>query len=601
MNPKKTYYLLLSCIILLAFAIRLLGINQPFNEDELHWAYSAEVRDWFGTITFNTPLSMYFLNTFTTIFGVSTETIRLSFVIIGIITILITTKFAAEKYNKKTAIIAALLLAINPLHVLASLQAAYEGSTLTLFFITTLFFLTRNSNLLTGTSFGMAVLSKLSALFIIPPIIFLHFFSKNHTVLKSLKKTFIITLIAMIPLILFFALPSILTDSPALVNSIIKLLSKQTNISNGISGIVMQYGHAFVWLGPILTFLPILALRYKTKNRLHFIAIIITVIFYFLLTINTAPPIERYWMILLPSLSIISAHIIAQNIKKEKKTIILLVTTCTLAFIIAICINLPDAENVPFYPKQKFIDKIFSLEFNWLIPLTGSSGPLGFYINAINPTIFTFTALLLLMILLFNTKHKITILLLFLGISTGYQLFFVQEYLLSLTQPNIPHITQKTIEYINTNNLQEPIYYFKNYALFYHFDKKYYEKKQPITLPSKFNYLNKSAYDKEELKNKVAKTVYQSWYPGFVSLSFVDDDENRSNMLLEQFKKNSGTVVFIDFPTLNKQGPLWKTIQQCNEIKKFSDKGKTVAYIFDCDKLKHAKASSAKETNEQAV
>ena len=133
MTSEKKYTCILFFVLAIAFAIRFLGISQPFNEDELHWAHSARARDWLGTVTFNAPLSIYALNTFTALFGVSTETIRLTFILAGLLTILIAAKLAREQYNKLTALITALLLAINPLHVLASLQAAYEGSFMTLF------------------------------------------------------------------------------------------------------------------------------------------------------------------------------------------------------------------------------------------------------------------------------------------------------------------------------------------------------------------------------------------------------------------------------------------------------------------------------------
>ena len=136
---KKNYGLLLSSILFIAFAIRIIGINQPINEDELHWAYSAESRDWLGTTMRNSPLSIYAMNTITSLLGVNTQTIKLTFILAGIATILVASKLAKEQYGQKTALLTASLLAINPLHILASLQTAYEGSFLTLFFASTLY------------------------------------------------------------------------------------------------------------------------------------------------------------------------------------------------------------------------------------------------------------------------------------------------------------------------------------------------------------------------------------------------------------------------------------------------------------------------------
>lgn len=591
MDQDKTYYVILTSILILAFAIRLLGTNQPFNEDELHWAHSATVRDWFGTVTFNTPLSVYFLNAFTSIFGVSVETIRLMFIIISIATIIVTAIFAKQQYGKRPALFAALLLTINPLHVLASLQAAYEGSVLTLFFVTTLLFLSRNKVFLTGIAFGLAILSKSSALFIIPPIVFTYLFMTHHRFTESIKQTIIITLIALLPFIIFFALPSIILQSPALINSIVKLFSPQAASSTGVVSLIIQYGYALLWLGPLFTFLPSLAWKTMGKKPIHFIAVITTIIFYFLLTRNTTPPIERYWMILLPSLAIISAQQISENIKIHTRKImaILLLTTIT-AFIAAFLINAQDAELLPFYPKQQYVNKITALQFDFLIPITGSSGPLGFYLNFVNPALFTLLSLILIILFfILKQKNKYLTLLLVLGIGAGYQLFFIQEYLISQTQPDIPDITRQTTTYINTNNLKEPIYYFKNYALFYHFDKKYFKDKQPLSSPTKFNYFDKDRYDLKRIQEQITATVSQSWYPGFVSLSFVDDTVEKSKALQERFEHEGGTIVLIDFPTLNKNGLLWNAINKCNKIKTFTEKNKEVGHIFDCEKLKQLK------------
>ena len=74
-------------ILLIALILRLFVATQPFEEDEYHWAGSAERGDWFGSVMRNSPLSIYVMQIFVQFFGLSVLSIRLPFIIVGLIPI----------------------------------------------------------------------------------------------------------------------------------------------------------------------------------------------------------------------------------------------------------------------------------------------------------------------------------------------------------------------------------------------------------------------------------------------------------------------------------------------------------------------------------
>lgn len=592
-HSPKIYHILLLSTIILAIIIRLFGITQPFNEDELHWAYSTEVRDWFGTVMRNSPLSIYVMNAFTAIFGVNPITLRLPFIIVGILTILMTAKLALEQHGKRTSILAAFFLAIHPLHILASLQATYEGSFLAFFFITTLFFLSRYQRrysaiylYFAGIAFGLSMLTKTAALLLIPPIAFFFLYTVHQRLFLALKQTSLIFLIGLALFILGFAIPSILIQSPAFVNVITQLLSQKDLPRINSFFILFQYAYALLWLGPLFLFLPFYSIFKQHTDRLHAVSIIYVILFYFIAIRESSPPLERYWMILLPSFAIMSARTTLSILKPTFLNLYAILTSLALTFSFLFITHLMPAKMIPFYPKINYLSALFSFDWNFLVPITGSSGPLGFYLHFLPFTIiFIIEAVLFLIICFVSTKNKTRfpsiLFTLLLGMSLGYALFFDQEYLFSATGPNISDVTRQVITYVNSNNLPLPIYYFRNYALFYHFDN--YTPPSPSLPP--FDYFNHASYQPPHLQELRTHATQQPFTPYFVPLSFVDDAVEKSNHLLKELKQKGGSIIFIDFPYLSKEGALWQTIQQCKRLTQFHTKGPTTGYIFDCNNL----------------
>lgn len=115
-------------IVLLAFILRVTNLNQSLWLDEAINVIYARDNNFLWFISkyplgdFHPPLYFAILWIWSHIFGSSEISVRLPSVIFGVLTVVVTFLIAKE-YSKKIALIAALLLAIAPLHIYYSQEA----------------------------------------------------------------------------------------------------------------------------------------------------------------------------------------------------------------------------------------------------------------------------------------------------------------------------------------------------------------------------------------------------------------------------------------------------------------------------------------------
>lgn len=110
-------------IIIFGLALRLISLNQSLWLDEAINTLAVQNYNFFDLITkyaradFHPPGWFIILWTWTKIFGYSEIAVRLPSVIFGTITILIVYLICRKLFSQKLALIAALLLSVNPLHI----------------------------------------------------------------------------------------------------------------------------------------------------------------------------------------------------------------------------------------------------------------------------------------------------------------------------------------------------------------------------------------------------------------------------------------------------------------------------------------------------
>src|SRR5215211_1112996 len=200
-------------VMLLAAGIRLWGINQiGFNTDEAVYAGQASaiaqvpvLREIFPVFRAH-PLLFQFVLALLFNFGVSDLAARLLAVAIGVITVYIVYRLGSLMYGENTGILAALILALMPYHVIVSRQVLLDGplvfcSTLTLYLLAR-YALTGNPIWLhaAGIGMGLTFLAKETGIILLGSIYSFFALSREVPVrLQDLLLSFALMAIMILP------------------------------------------------------------------------------------------------------------------------------------------------------------------------------------------------------------------------------------------------------------------------------------------------------------------------------------------------------------------------------------------------------------------
>ena len=224
------------------------------------------------------------------------------------------------------------------------------------------------------------------------------------------------------------------------------------------------------------------------------------------------------------------------GIKLNKKVLI----TSILVFVaLAIFAVYANPQVLPLNPKIAYVNKIKHLDFNFLIPMTGGSGPIGFYVSALFVLVVWVVGVSGALAVIYRYKYKNALLLLFLVFGIGYNLVLTNENVFGSMYGSVDGIAKMGLGYIDKNpNIKEVITYYDTGAYYLREFHKY---------SSRFYTAPTRDYTKK-------LTEYRGHY------------------------------MIVDFPAIDKSSDYWKLINRCPIDKKFNDK-KVDIYIFDCQKI----------------
>jgi len=537
---KKLFLILLS----IAFLIRLLGINTVLHTDEVSWAMAVlqpfpKYINWIP----HPPLAVILYKIPSILFEVTTQNLRIVPLIFGLLTIFLTYKIGQKLYNEKAAIIATILMTFSFWHNIASTQVDMDGSILTFIFLFFFFIYLKYEKkakltylLYCGILLGAALLTKFTGILLL--VIFaLYIFFKD----RNLKNTAIQVLIVALTGFGVFFIYLILTRifAPYMLDVI---FLRASIITPKFSLLSLLY--LLLWATPLLLGLALIQIsKLKKKDSLFIIWIFVQLIFYMFLGSPLSSPFDRYLMILIPPLAILTGNYLTQ-LKFDKKTFF---STLIISYFVFILINL----NTTYLPHSfgNYFTYLKNFNWNFYLPFTGSSGPtMG--INFITIAITMIASLFLIPSILYLKKHRNKLILIFLAINLSFNLLLIQESTLSLVYPSVSQAQYELYAYIKINEIPRPIYSNLRSPLFYLNEESTYSlytRRGDIFL--EFNY----AYTTDQI----------------ISLQDIIAAEH-------------GTFVVIDYPTLDKENNLWKLITACELKKTFFQKQTPMAYIYTC-------------------
>lgn len=551
MNKKNGYYFLIT-ILFIALIIRLIGINKFFFADEAGWASITE-HIIYNFFTFlpgygifpHPPIGPLIYIIFSSIFGDSTWVFRLVPIIFGMGSIILTYLIAKKIYNEKIALISAAIMTFSFWHVLASLQVDIDGSILTFFIIAYFYCLISYESdnnkkwmYLSAIFLGLAFLTKYPSIFL-PVTTLIYFLIKTRDVKKTFKFLFPIFTLGFL-IFLIYPIYSFI------VNPDIFMASIKWGLTNSVHTIKFRVlFYLIFWTTPLLI-APFIWSFFESdkRDKLLKIFVIVAIIGYIFFLGATKGPFERYLMIIIPFISILTAKLLSE-IKFNKKNLIIGSLFFILSFSVLLIINFSEVRYLK-HDTGLYINEAINLKWDFNFPYTGSSGP-EFWINFLSSWIIVLSGLAFLLFIFFkiikNSKLATYALIIFFSLSLSFNLFLINEYLFSTTHPDMDVVNKEILNF----NIKE-----------------------------KYNTSISVSYFQQGLSYYLDNSTYGSM------LFFSDENFNKINKTI---LKNDSTVLMVEFPGIDKNSISWLYLEKnCNLSKIFKFKNKEMAYLFYCDK-----------------
>lgn len=536
-------------IFVVFISLRFLGIGQFIHQDEYRWADIADgiARSNYDLASPHPPLMQGLFYVFSIFAGIfdyhNFRPIPLFFSILGFfIAYLISLRYNSSPW---ATCITIGLLAVNTYSLIASLMLDIDGVIMPFFVLLTYYFYLRGLidgdkrfiPFLVAAIVGGFMAKESFVLFAgALALDYLWIIYERGDLRVGIKKLFYLFGGLILLTGAFYAFYG--SSHPWFVKYMLTHLKTIKDFSSrSYFDLFLRLFKFFIWLSPLLT-LPVIYGLFKkeifNKYRVWYIYIIFNLLFYLVIFNFSTLPIERYLMAVIVPAVFISSEIIyslTKGLRINKKY--LFVSIAAFVMVMAVTILIKN-EVIPLNPKEAYVDKLRSLDFNFLIPLTGGSGPIGFYASA---QFILWVWIICAAGLFFNKKAGLAYLFLIFGL--GYNIFLSNEFLFGNSYGSVDKITKQSVDYVIKNkDIKDVITYYDAGVYYLKAADKY----------------NARFYTAPTRDYSIRINAYRGYY------------------------------MIVDFPAIDKKSQYWKLISRCKLEQKFTDKY-VDSYIFDCRSL----------------
>ncbi len=532
--------------------IRFFGLGQFYHQDEYRWVSIANSAVFGDLSSPHPPIMELSLSLAGRFFGY--DNLRVVPFVFSLFNLLMIYLLARRLGGRKTAYFAVGLFVVSVYSLIANLQIDIDGAILPFFVLLSYYFylkVTVDKDKRFIWLFLVAVvggfLAKISFFLFVAALAVHHllalFTDKKFKV--DIKKLLILLAVVMLLALGVYVFYNFENSRILEYASGFKVFNFG---SRSYFDLFLRLFKFFIWLSPIL-FLPVMAGLFRreifTKHRVWFIYILFNLIFYLIIFDFTRLPIERYFMFIIAPAILISVDLLSSLVlrinpstplRTSKKYLFLSLGGFLLLLIVTATVSY---EILPLNPKIAYLDKLKSLNFNFLIPLTGGSGPIGFYVSAQFILWTWFVSVGTLLASFFTKKYREILIMIFITFGVGYNIILSSEHLFGNLYGSVDRITKESVDYvINNKEINGVITYYDAGVYYLKINNKY---------DSRF-------YTAPNRDYTIKLTEYRGHY------------------------------LIVDFPAIDKKSEYWRLISRCNLDKKFMDKY-VDSYIFDCRAL----------------
>ena len=535
---KNNYWLWL--LVLLVVFTRFLGLDQLYHQDEYRWVSQVYTTEFGKVDSPHPPIMQGILSLGGKVFGYNN--LRIIPFVFGVLNLFLIYALSRKiTGNKKIAYLAAGLYAISVYGLIANLMLDVDGAVLPFFVLLTYYFYIRiikdgdKKFILPLAAVIIAgLLTKLSFVLFFGALAveYLCILYDRGKFVREVKRAGLILGISGIFVVGFYFLYG---------KADLRFIEYSTNFkflnftSRAYFELFLRMFKFFIWLSPLL-FLPMAYGLFRkdlfTKYRLWYIYTLFNFIFYLVIFDFARLPIERYFMFIIAPSVIISGHVIyslLSGLDKRRFFLSMLGFAVFLVFTLLIAYDI-----VPLNPKEAYVEKIKDLNFNFLIPMTGGSGPIGFYVSA---QFILWAWVAGFMWLLFNKKKMAIAFFIVFGV--GYNLMLSIENLTGVFYGNVNNVTKASVERVDNDQEIHDVVTYYDAGVYY-----------------------------LKIADKYTGRLYTA----------------PSRDYSQRLTNHRGYYMIVDFPAIDKNSLYWKLISRCEIAQKFTDKY-VDSYVFDCRSL----------------
>lgn len=560
MEKKEKWFLFF--IIFSAIVSRWTLLDQLFYMDDIIVLEIAKNSYFFApaTISAHPALLQALLTIPSMLFGIKEWTFHLAAFIFTIATIPLLYLYAKSKYDQKTAIWAIIFLTFSGWHVYASATNVGGEGILAFFIILIAYMIEKNEkcewwvSLSTGAIIGIATLIKETAILIIPVVVLLFIFKKEE-IKEPIKKLSAILIGIGIVWIVYVGI-AIATENKGHLAALIGLATRPGYIEPTLMHYLFSYTKIAFWISPLFSIVPLLwFFKKEEKEKRKDFSVLLILIYgsFFIFYMSPVFDKARYLLVLAPFLAMLSGNFFVKEEINRKKAVTLFFLTI-IFFGLFFFIN-TERSMISLERQDLIQSQIESRSFNIDLGIVSETGNPGLVINlriillvyliaGISATgYFIFERMNVQKTLKKQMLLKEIFFIMLLSSTLGYNVFLAEEVLFHGTSPNYEKTAREIHEYAKTNDLSEPIILIKDPSMKWYLQEKY----------TRFE-----TFDTINLNDEKIKALKATISEG-------------------------GSILLIDIPFINKEGELWKVInEECVAIYIVENKGIKVGGVWSC-------------------
>ena len=561
LKSYKREIMIFSSILLVFAALRAFGIHLPYHQDEWKNVSVSRTVEGAGDFFAHPPLMQMIFVADNFIFG--GDNMRVVPFLFSIASAVLLYFVVRNRIDKRAAAWSVGLFSISFYNILGSLSPDVDGAILPFFFLLAVYAYDRSMSAegssarwkwisLLITSLLVGFLIKLSFILVIGVILADYVWSRGK---KMNSKEMLISFLGMLGFGLVYValLYGIKFVYPSFDMSIMMGHANQFREEEARNWIqvFVQGLKAIYYLSPLLI-IPIFFINKDIlkKTRIFFIYLILGFIFYFILFDFSRGALDKYLMFSVAPLSVICGTIFAKifsdfnELTSNKFVRFIILGAIISGFIIFL--NFVHHSIPPLYPKTEWFGKVIHLEWNFLNPFHGGSGPLGFYVSFLFIAV-SFIVSAFLGIIGFVKKEwrvGITVGLIIIGIS--YNLVFAEEFLFGKINGSAPKVLREAVSFIDS----------------------------APQIKNVLTYSDIGAYELSKIKK----------YAGRIYATPTSEDGYRKKFA-EHIAVNGGYFLVVDIPHINPESFYGEFFAKCKTEFEAQDR-KIVARVYDCKSAK---------------